>query len=186
MSEPEPVPRVPEITLPLLWQAIQDLKKDPVHQNKPLAHLTTEAIKQLELCYYYLHRPPHLTERQFAAFQVNDRIYAMLSNPLRDAYLNRDLLPIDRAAILITRNQRKSEALQRFHEFVLNLPSLDSQLFRSGVPEPEKLWQMWTEHGIPRPLTRVLKPEFEEYWKGIVSLSAQERGRKAQRPKNNS
>jgi len=180
-SDNDPVARTssaPEITLPLLWQALQDLKKDPLHQNKPLSHIINEALKQLQLCYYHLNRPPRLTEEEFIAFQVNDWIYSLLSNPLRQAYASRDFVPVGEAAVLITRNDHTTRALSRFREFVLLFPTLGSRIWSPVGPRPEELWQLWNNHGIPRPLIHLLEPEFREYWNGLKAINAEERGRK--------
>jgi hypothetical protein len=70
----------PAITVELWWRAIQDLKKDPRHQNKSDHDLATEALKQLELLHYRLEPPTHLTSEEFAALQVDSAIYAHFRN----------------------------------------------------------------------------------------------------------
>ena len=167
----------PEITLGLLWQAVQDLKKD--HPGIPLPHLIAKAREQLELCYYSLNRPPSLSREQFVAFQVDSFIYAYLSGPIAKAWASRDLVPLARAAAMITRNSRRAEALPRLREFVLSLPELDNRAWPPFAPAPEKLWEQWSKLGIPRPLVMTLKEDFLDYWEGVISLKARERGRKA-------
>jgi hypothetical protein len=108
----------PQITLPLLWQAVQDLKHEPNRQGQPLGLLIPEALNELELCAYHLNPAPSISKEEFTALQVGEHVYAQLSSPITKAYASRKLVPFGRAAISITRNRNKALAVERLSEFI--------------------------------------------------------------------
>lgn len=167
----------PQITLPLLWQAVQDLKHEPNRQGQPLGLLIPEALNELELCAYHLNPAPSISKEEFTALQVGEHVYAQLSSPITKAYASRKLVPFGRAAISITRNRNKALAVERLSEFIRLWPTLDTRLFPLGT-NPAELLKYWTTQGIPEPLIELIKPEYADYWKAVISNSARERGRK--------
>jgi hypothetical protein len=149
----------------------------PGNKANGLKQLAGEAANFLDHCAAVAYSR-RLSRAEWQALQVEDTIYCHLVNPIRKAYANGEFVSHERAAKELTGLRTAKEAVVRFDEFMLELPSLDPKIPVSQEENGQFVLGL-DERGITRPFLEALRPVYQDWWKAYKSESAKQKGHKS-------